>query len=531
MANEIPTVGGDENTWGAKLNNYMQKGQGWSDVIGYGADPTGVADSASAIQAAIDADQSATVFFPKGTYRIESTILLNKKIKIEGVGGSDSQILWHGAGGGTMFSVSGSFFEQSVNNIYIDGREVANRAIHLPVGATRNFSMQNVIIFSTLEAAIYLGDFSTDGLDADIAQFTMNNVTTFNCFNSLLVDSSNALGINLTGCSFTPEGVFTAISSQVFIKRGGSVYMFGCFIGGQPVVASTAAIHVVDGWISCWGTEFEWGNAGNGGSFLLLDTPNIVEGDLASRSRHTSSLVNCRFFGPGFIADSSSKIVINSDRHSLLLEGNNVTWSNETTSGSVLNNTGNAFVTSINNTYYHRLFDGSDPEYITSIRDKVRVDNTFNTGGFLSLSRVSITDADSNYTIPRHVDVVDVTSGTVTMDLPAIGEPNLGGYNGRSITIMRSDAGTSVTINRTGTDTIGGETSLILAGGLSASVTLVSNGFDEWKIQSYSSFEEVGVASTGAGSVKMANATPADSTGWVQVAPGKFVPYWTDVTP
>ena len=47
------------------------------NILDYGADPTGVADSAAAIQAALIAAASAggkQVFCPAGKYRVDSTI-------------------------------------------------------------------------------------------------------------------------------------------------------------------------------------------------------------------------------------------------------------------------------------------------------------------------------------------------------------------------------------------------------------------------------------------------------------------------
>jgi hypothetical protein len=45
-----------------------------TNVLDYGADSTGVADSTSAIQAAINATRTGTVYFPKGNYKVTDTI-------------------------------------------------------------------------------------------------------------------------------------------------------------------------------------------------------------------------------------------------------------------------------------------------------------------------------------------------------------------------------------------------------------------------------------------------------------------------
>jgi hypothetical protein len=64
------------------------------NVLDKGADPTGVADSTTAIQNAIDdaitrpsAGNSASVYLPAGTYKITDTLTVNKDIRFVGDGG------------------------------------------------------------------------------------------------------------------------------------------------------------------------------------------------------------------------------------------------------------------------------------------------------------------------------------------------------------------------------------------------------------------------------------------------------------
>jgi Pectate lyase superfamily protein len=53
----------------------------WKSVVTYGADPTGAADSSTAIQTAIDSG-STTVYFPTGIYRITRTIHIGGKVRM-----------------------------------------------------------------------------------------------------------------------------------------------------------------------------------------------------------------------------------------------------------------------------------------------------------------------------------------------------------------------------------------------------------------------------------------------------------------
>ena len=52
------------------------------NVIDFGADPTGATDSTSAIQAAIDSITNGTVYFPNGTYSINTTLNIDAGTKI-----------------------------------------------------------------------------------------------------------------------------------------------------------------------------------------------------------------------------------------------------------------------------------------------------------------------------------------------------------------------------------------------------------------------------------------------------------------
>jgi hypothetical protein len=53
----------------------------WRSVTAYGADPTGMADSSAAIQAALDSG-ATTVYFPTGVYAIHRTIVVGGKVRM-----------------------------------------------------------------------------------------------------------------------------------------------------------------------------------------------------------------------------------------------------------------------------------------------------------------------------------------------------------------------------------------------------------------------------------------------------------------
>lgn len=69
------------------------------NILDYGADPTGVADSTAAIQAAVDAGKS--IFIPAGTFKITAPITLSQNIfEITGIKGKS---ILMGSGGANIF--------------------------------------------------------------------------------------------------------------------------------------------------------------------------------------------------------------------------------------------------------------------------------------------------------------------------------------------------------------------------------------------------------------------------------------------
>ncbi len=116
-ASELPTPGGSNNIWDDELNAFL----GSYDVTYYGADPTGVADSTTAIQNAIaDLPSSGgVVWFPNGTYKVTATITIStggiilrgESNSVNHFGGGRTgkgvEIQWAGANdGGPVFDFS-----------------------------------------------------------------------------------------------------------------------------------------------------------------------------------------------------------------------------------------------------------------------------------------------------------------------------------------------------------------------------------------------------------------------------------------
>lgn len=115
----------------------------WHNVIDFGADPTGVADSTTAIQAAIDwtaSDQRGTIYFPPGAYRVTGSLSLYFGT------GDDQSIILRGDGTGTHIfgTVSGYILDRydpdwvtTSGRIIIEKMYVENGSSTAATGAIR----------------------------------------------------------------------------------------------------------------------------------------------------------------------------------------------------------------------------------------------------------------------------------------------------------------------------------------------------------------------------------------------------------
>jgi len=99
-----------------------------ANVLDFGADPTGVADSTSAIQAAINVN--GAVFLPKGTYKTTSTLTLASKTQMFGEG--SSSILNYTGSDDAIYSTSGGLGNnyKTISQLYILAPN-SDTAIHI----------------------------------------------------------------------------------------------------------------------------------------------------------------------------------------------------------------------------------------------------------------------------------------------------------------------------------------------------------------------------------------------------------------
>lgn len=128
------------------------------NVLDYGADLTGVADSAAAIQAAITAASTsvagstgAVVYFPTGTYLIGTTITLPNRVGLQGANGRGTTIKPHSSFASQyMFHASNgtsSMFGSWIHDMFIDARGKNMVAVVLSQAWQETCGMERVLLY------------------------------------------------------------------------------------------------------------------------------------------------------------------------------------------------------------------------------------------------------------------------------------------------------------------------------------------------------------------------------------------------
>ncbi len=505
-------------------------------VARYGVAGDGTTDDQAAIQAIITANLRKIVFNPYDTYLVGSKLTFPSTwsgyFGAESAGGftGKTRLKWGGAAG-TLIQMhsSGVNFE----NLTLDGNNQDVKLFQVKetsagdMTAFKQSTMKKCTLVNTQSNAIHLGDFTTSALDADIAESRFEDIGIHNAKYSVFVDSTNAAAITFVNADFTRLSSYTQKpDGHVRMKRGGDLVFFGGFMSGFEATGNEYALYVKDGWLNMNGVSFEYGITSNHGGLLHLDTPTLFN----SRAMPTS-IVNCRDFSNGTLADNDV-IKISSALHSLQIIGSSFIGRSGTDPEPLIKTTTGAVITSINN-----LYAGADPgldDYAAiSIGDRTYDGTTVYTIPTNFSNRVAITFSNTPYDLwrrpYRHISA-DTTDGAITIILPSVTD-NRYGNAGTQVTITKPVAANAVSLTPdSGSEYIDGAGSVVLTGRYS-SVTVESDGIDNWQVVSFTAGEAFSGASSGVGSVKMSNTNSANNAGWVEVGPGVFVPYWTDTTP
>jgi len=167
-----------------------------ANVLDFGADPTGVVDSAAAIQAAVNASQA--VFFPVGTYKLTAQITVSKStaFAIYGEGIGNSILSWTNASGGFAITMANNY-----DTITIDGLSLRTEF----AGGGTALAVTYPVSASSIFVGARLSNIEMRGSD---------NTTDYWTTGLRLLNGWNAQcsGLHIQGADTVPRGMVKAIS-------------------------------------------------------------------------------------------------------------------------------------------------------------------------------------------------------------------------------------------------------------------------------------------------------------------------------
>ena len=266
------------------------------NVLDYGADPTGVADSTSAIQTALNAAAAyngAILFFPKGTYSCANTLSLSSTVvglSLVGEGADNtnlggSRIIYSGASSSPFFSMSATNTRWcNIRMLDIRGTNASATGNLLSVSIFNgNIEDCHFSMVSTAAEVVNINN----SIDIKITRCYVrggtknivgsgNNAIVFDqCDFGSQTDYSVGLttpaGVSFKSCAF--EGDATgAKASGIYVTAASGLTVQGCWLGDVATVSGSPTSN----WISFSGTGLNViGNYFNGDGYHLI-TPVFI---------------------------------------------------------------------------------------------------------------------------------------------------------------------------------------------------------------------------------------------------------------
>lgn len=185
------------------------------DVLRYGADPTGAADSAAAEQAAINVEavNGGVVTYEPGTYKTLSTLTLKSNVRLIGYGAT---VNYTGAAQAITSPATGVLLNPGIIGLTINGGATATKLVELFSAYHGTFVDVTLQSASTTSIGLDLLVNTAGGTNAD-----GNRNAVFNNFTNLLIDGTVGTGIRMKG-DVTAPTVVTLNSFQNTNFRGGA---------------------------------------------------------------------------------------------------------------------------------------------------------------------------------------------------------------------------------------------------------------------------------------------------------------------
>ena len=311
-----------------------------TNVLDWGADPTGVSDSTIAIQAAVNAAGSGTVFIPSGTYKITSAINVTGGVSIVGEG--QASVI-------QPYNCNGLNFLAS--NV-VGNRQVSNFTILFPTNG-QNYTAININLDSTIGNRVtgvtfdnlYLA-FCGIGIYArGLWHSTIQNCYINNTFIGIQFDGQSVKNCILNckivrGNGITGSGNSKGVSvTQNGINRSEDVVLLSTLIFGFDVgvyIQSVLFCAITDcdiDYCQLYGIQAIVTNGGFTVESCWIATDsastNVVSGinllALGSLSRNPISIINNNISCGNSSVSITSGVLIGGNQDSVIVSGNGIT--------------------------------------------------------------------------------------------------------------------------------------------------------------------------------------------------------------
>ena len=278
-ATNSDNVSYNEGGTGAVTRNVRSKLQESVSILDFGADPTGVADSYTAITEAIAASNS--IYIPVGNYKISSTIVIPNHKYVYGAGRYYSVLIYNGVGNGIEIGnnpVNGSGYGQTtISNFEIRCINSANMGAGIALNAGG---------YSYYEIDLMYSSYFFYGIvidQAEVSHITRSNFETRENLNGACMWITNgpewrAGGLQRYTNDITVENCSFNQGKYNIFDDGGNVHTF---IGNSLNGATYGGVHFsgVTGLLFT-GHAWETGNNIAGTTNLFFSTLSAVSGAL-----------------------------------------------------------------------------------------------------------------------------------------------------------------------------------------------------------------------------------------------------------
>ena len=248
------------------------------NVKDYGATGDGVTDDAQAIQEAIDSIGSSggSIFFPDGTYLVNTQIDLKTRLTIFGEERNNTKIK-AGAAITSVLSLTGTAFNVRIKHLGIDGNSLAVKSVSI-VGTL------------TSMAHFYMEDVICSG--ATTTQLELEHIIYARLQNVYATGGINAITLTSILTSKFEQCVFyDATSACVHISRGSGLYFDGCTVYNDNSRTPDELL-LLDGAQQCTFLKcnFEPQGAGN-------VTNSVTLSDTVAGNCVDNHFIECQFIG------------------------------------------------------------------------------------------------------------------------------------------------------------------------------------------------------------------------------------------